>query len=102
MKKILFFAVAVLLSASTFAQSKATEDKTESKTLEFMSRGSSLIKKEFYDLESVKGVKCQVLIVTDLLENRDGIKRLDVCVLRQLIQDIRPQILISELLTMMK
>ena len=70
MKKILFFAVAVLLSASTFAQSKATEDKTESKTLEFMSRGSSLIKKEFYDLESVKGVECKVLIVTDLLENK--------------------------------
>lgn len=70
MKKFLFFVAALMISATTFAQDKASEDKTESKTLEFMSRGSSLIKKEFYDLEAVKGVKCQVLIVTDLLENK--------------------------------
>ena len=69
MKRILFFVIAVLLSAPCFAQNDANEVKSESKTLEFISRGSSLIKKEFYDLGSVKGVECQVLIVTDLLKN---------------------------------
>ena len=61
--------ITVLLSVPCFAQKSTNEDKTESKTLEFISRGSSLIRKEFYDLGSVKGVQCEVLIVTDLLKN---------------------------------
>lgn len=58
--------MAILLSVPSFAQNEADVDKTESKSLEFMSRGSSLIKKEFYDLGYVKGLKCEVLIITDL------------------------------------
>lgn len=61
--------IAMFMVTVGFAQDKASEDKSESKTLEFLSKGSSLIKKEFFDLGSVKGVKCQVLIVTDLLQN---------------------------------
>lgn len=70
MKKILLILVFVLISTGVnFAQEKTNNNKSESKTLEFMAKGSSLIKKEFYDLGSVKGVKCQVLIVTNLLQN---------------------------------
>lgn len=64
MKKALLVIAVVLITFVSVAQ-----EKSESKTLEFMSEGSSLIKKEFYDLGSVKGVKCQVLIVTNLLQN---------------------------------
>lgn len=69
MKKVLLITLAAFMTVAGFAQEKASDDKSESKTLEFMSRGSSLIKKEFYDLGAVKGVKCQVLIVTNLLQN---------------------------------
>ena len=69
MNKVLLFVLAAFVTVAGYAQTKASEDKSESKTLEFMAQGSSLIKKEFYDLETVKGVKCQVLIVTNLLQN---------------------------------
>lgn len=45
MKKILLFVLAAFMAVAGFAQEKASDDKSESKTLEFMSRGSSLIKK---------------------------------------------------------
>ena len=69
MKRIVLLVVAALISICGFAQSKSEDEKSESKTLEFMAQGSSLIKKEFYDLGTVKGVKCQVLILTNILKN---------------------------------
>ena len=73
MKKILFLAVLAIMSVTaTFAQE--TEKKSASKTVEFLSKDGSFLKKEFYDLPTVKGlysesVDCQVLIITDLKDN---------------------------------
>lgn len=78
MKKIALILLTLSISLVSFAQDKEQENKSESKTLEFMSKGGSLIKKEFYDLGSVKGVKCQVLIITDLLsDTKMGCLRLE-------------------------
>ncbi|MBQ8222119.1 MAG: hypothetical protein IJZ87_02040 [Bacteroidales bacterium] len=78
MKNYLFVILSVIISITGMAQEKSVDDKSESKTLEFMSQGSSLIKKEFYDLGKVKGVECQVLIITNLLSNeRLGCLRLE-------------------------
>ena len=59
--------LSMVISATCLAQEES--DKSKSKTIEFMSQGSSLIKKEFYDLGKVKGIGCQVLIVTNLLND---------------------------------
>jgi hypothetical protein len=69
MKKVIFVITAIFITSLGFAQEISDKEKTDSKALEFMSNGSSLIKKEFYDLKSVKGVKCQVLIITNILQN---------------------------------
>lgn len=69
MKKYLFVILSMIISITSMAQDESVGNKSESKTIEFMSQGSSLIKKEYYDLGKVKGVKCQVLIITNLLNN---------------------------------
>lgn len=48
MKKYILLILSMVISATCLAQEES--DKSKSKTLEFMSQGSSLIKKEFYDL----------------------------------------------------
>lgn len=57
---------------TTFAQ-EATEKKSASKTVEFLSKDGSFYKKEFYDLPAVGSsynkIDCQVLIITDLKSN---------------------------------
>ena len=58
---------------ATFAQE--AENKTASKTVEFLSKDGSFYMKEFYDLPYVGGgsykkVECQVLFVTDLKSNK--------------------------------
>lgn len=67
MKKIVLTLCVVCIAIASFAQEH--ENKSESKALDFMSAGSALMKKEFYDLGAVKGVKCQVLIITNVLQN---------------------------------
>ena len=67
MKKYILLILSMVISATCLAQEES--DKSKSKTIEFMSQGSSLIKKEFYDLGKVKGIGCQVLIVTNLLND---------------------------------
>lgn len=67
MRKIILTILLVCATISTFAQEN--ENKSESKALDFMSASSALMKKESYDLGSVKGVKCQVLIITNVLQN---------------------------------
>lgn len=64
MKKLLL-ALTVLMVSSTLCAQENTE-KSESKTVEFMSSCGTLLKKEFYNLEKVKGIENQVLILTDL------------------------------------
>lgn len=71
MKKI-YLAVLLLLSFNVaVAQQTNSEEESKSATLEFMKKDGACFKKEFYDLGNVKGVNCQVLIVTDIVE---GIK----------------------------
>lgn len=78
-KKILPFIVLSLFIASpVFAQQKKEEEASSSKTLEFMAKDGSLLVKEFYDLATIKGVKCQVLIIKDVVANKKiGCMRLE-------------------------
>lgn len=70
MKKITIFFTLLLCSFLSFAQSeKGAEEQSKSKALEFLAKDGSFKLKEFYDLGSVKGVKCEVLIITDVVDN---------------------------------
>lgn len=70
MKKIFVIIALLLCCFLSFAQiEKNTEDKSKSKVLEFLSKDGSFILKEFYELGTVKGVKCKVLILTDVVKN---------------------------------
>ncbi len=68
MKKILF-AVLFLFSLNVVsAQQEDSKDESKSETLEFLEKDGACFMKEFYDLGKVKGVECQVLIITDVVE----------------------------------
>lgn len=69
MKKILFI-LALMISTIALGQEQTNETiKSKSKSVEFMEKEGSFLKKEFYKLGKVKGVECEVLIMTDLVEN---------------------------------
>ena len=69
MKKILLLMAVTLFCCTAFAQEIEIE-KSKSKTVEFMVKEGSLMKKEYYELDKVKGIDvCRVLIVTDLISN---------------------------------
>lgn len=78
-KKIFSLAVlAFLVVSPVFAQQKKEDEASTSKTIEFMDKDGSLIVKEFYDLATIKGVKCQVLIVKDVVVGKKiGCMRLE-------------------------
>lgn len=68
MKKF-YFAVLLLFSINVvMAQESNSEDVSKSETLEFLKKDGACYKKEFYDLGKIKGVECQVLIVTDVVQ----------------------------------
>ncbi len=73
MKKFLIFVVIATMSLTTTFAQEATEKKSASKTVEFLSKDGSFYKKEFYDLPAVGSsynkIDCQVLIITDLKSN---------------------------------
>ena len=81
-KKILFLLVVVSVSlTSIYAQED--ENKSTSKTIEFLSKDGSFFKKEFYDLPSIGSsftynkIDFQVMILTDLISNKkDGCLRI--------------------------
>lgn len=67
---------AMFLAASSFAQQK--DEESTSTTLQFMKASGSFLVKEFYDLATVKGVECKVLIITDVVSNKKiGCMRLE-------------------------
>ncbi|MBE6260706.1 MAG: hypothetical protein E7107_07765 [Prevotella sp.] len=70
MKKILFV---VVLLMPMFLNAQEKEEKSNSKTLEFLAKDGSVLKKEFYDLPEVGSsynrTQNQVLIITDLKSN---------------------------------
>lgn len=69
MRKIIFIILSFVLVCNTsFAQD--AEDVSKSKSIKFMAKSGSLIKKEFYDLPEVKGINNQVLIITDILSGK--------------------------------
>lgn len=70
MKKVALLITLLLCSGLAFAQSaKNDEEKTTSKALQFLAKDGSFVLKEFFDLGTVKGVQCQVLIITDVVRN---------------------------------
>lgn len=62
--------LALIMASPVLAQQKKEEEASSSKTLEFMAKDGSLLVKEFYDLATIKGVKCQVLIIKDIVANK--------------------------------
>ena len=67
MKKLVLFLSVLFLSVGIFAQEKEEIPTSKSTTVEFLNSQGSFIIKEFYDLPKVKGVECQVLIATDVV-----------------------------------
>lgn len=76
----LFIISLLVLTSSSFVIAQSTENKGESssKAVEFLKSNGTLIIKEFYDLPKVESVECQVLIIKDVVSNRDmGCLRLE-------------------------
>lgn len=62
----------IALFCATLAPAQTQEQKSESKTIEFLAKAGSLLQKDFYDVGEAGGIKCQILIITDKV---NGIKR---------------------------
>ncbi len=69
MKKVLLSFLLIGISIFSFAQETPKEPESQSKSVEFLSKNGSFILKEFYDVGKVKGVTCQVLIMTNIKDN---------------------------------
>lgn len=69
MKKFIsIIALVVALTVSAYAQeTKASEPASKSTTVEFLAKDGALLQKDFYELGAVKGVDCEVLIITDIV-----------------------------------
>lgn len=77
MKKTLLFLSVLILSISSLAQTNQEIPSSKSTAVEFLNCHGSLIIKEYYNLPKVKGVECQVLILTDIVNgNKLGCLRL--------------------------
>jgi hypothetical protein len=84
MKKL--FLLLLLLPMVVYSQEK--EPETKSKSIEFMSKDGAFIKKEFYDLGKIKGVTCQVLILSDMVaQKKVGCLRLETSYISQYSSD---------------
>lgn len=71
MKKTLITIVLMCCCLFAFSQEKqVAEQESTSKTIEFMKKDGTLLQREFYPLGKVKGVDCQVLIITDLISKK--------------------------------
>lgn len=69
MKKILLFVLSVMVCAVSFAQTEEKDEVTTSasKTLQFMKKDGSFIKRETIALPNAGPIKCEVLVLTDIL-----------------------------------
>ena len=70
MKKVLSLLIIMLcFGFYSFAQEKAKDDipESKSKAIEFLKADGTFLVKEFYDLQKIKGVECQVLIMTNVV-----------------------------------
>lgn len=66
MKKILLSILVSLITLPSFAQTDGNDKESKSKAVQFMERDGSLLKKEYHNLGTVKGIECEVIITTDL------------------------------------
>lgn len=72
MKRIFIFILIILISIESFSQtSNDIRQTSKSKAVQFMEKDGSFLKKEYYNLGVIKGVECEVIIITDL---KDGTK----------------------------
>lgn len=69
-KVILLLLLSISVSASSFAQAKDEVPESKSKAVEFMTADGSFLVKEFYDLQKIKGVECQVLIMNNVVSGK--------------------------------
>lgn len=74
MKKLFFIAflfVSLFACAqeSSIAQGQGVTKESKSKAVQFMDRDGSILKKVYHNLGKVKGIECQVIILTDLKNN---------------------------------
>lgn len=79
MKKVLFMVLLLTFSNTTFAQTKEQESQSKSKTVAFLAKDGTLLKKEYYDVEGgkVSGVGFRNIVITDLLnQNKIGALRI--------------------------
>ena len=73
MKNLIFLLLCPLLAISTaYAQVPNKEDipVSKSKSVEFLKADGTFIVKEFYDLAKIRGVECQVLIMTNVVSKK--------------------------------
>lgn len=76
--KSLFIAMAAILFAAVPSYAQQKEEESASTTLQFMKTSGSFLVKEFYDLATIKGVECKVLIITDVVSGtKMGCMRLE-------------------------
>ena len=68
MKRSFLLVLFIFTLNFTFAQQNDSREESKSETLEFLKKDGACFKKEFYDLGMIKGVECQVLIATDVVE----------------------------------
>lgn len=74
MKKLLTAALLITCIFSTYSQEK---EESKSKAIVFSERDGSLIKKEFYELPSVKSIDATCIVFTDeLTKQKNGYLRL--------------------------
>lgn len=66
MKKVLLFATLLLIGCVAVAQE---QEKSESKTVEFMQKDGTLLQRETYPMNSIKGLsaECEVLVIKDVV-----------------------------------
>lgn len=71
-KVILLLMLSIFVSTTSFAQAQAKDEVPESKSkaVEFMTADGSFLVKEFYDLQKIKGVECQVLIMNNVVSGK--------------------------------
>lgn len=70
MKKTVFtFTLLLIINIMVFAQTKEQEPQSKSKTIAFLAKDGSLLKKEFYDIEGGKidGVGFQNIVISDII-----------------------------------
>lgn len=69
MRRFILLVTLMLTATFSFAQQEEKEQESLSKTLNFLKKDGTCLIKEFYDLETVGDVVCQVLIITDVVSN---------------------------------